>query len=251
MSTAKNAGTVLGNAGAGAAAGASVGGPWGAVIGGGVGLLAGVFQAWSNTEDERKRQKIIEDAAKQLNMSQQNLEQMFRQYYAENHAVGTQKDVEQYQDLVHNYDPNEFVYDFDEFNYDKDVNDFYAPNKQAIIDKVSDQLQHTAAGAGIGRGTGAANQIATGVAEKNENLYKDALNAYNQDRQFAYQIWNSNIQNQQNRLNQLKNVRDTQISMYGNLANDFQEWNQNKIQQQMDLEQNKANQNLQLTLATI
>jgi uncharacterized protein YlbG (UPF0298 family) len=184
-------------------------------------------------------------------MSQQNLEQMFRQYYAENKAVGTQQDVEQYQDLVHNYDPNEFVYDFDEFNYDKDVNDFYAPNKQAIIDKVSDQLQHTAAGAGIGRGTGAANQIATGVAEKNENLYKDALNAYNQDRQFAYQIWNSNIQNQQNRLNQLKNVRDTQISMYGNLANDFQEWNQNKIQQQMDLEQNKANQNLQLTLATI
>jgi uncharacterized protein YlbG (UPF0298 family) len=82
-------------------------------------------------------------------------------------------------------------------------------------------------------------------------LYKDALNAYNLDRQFAYQIWNSNIQNQQNRLNQLKNVRDTQISMYGNLANDFQEWNQNKIQQQMDLEQNKANQNLQLTLATI
>ena len=49
----------------------------------------------------------------------------------------------------------------------------------------------------------------------------------------------------------IKNVRDTQISMYGNLANDFQEWNQNKIQQQMDLEQNKANQNLQLTLATI
>lgn len=251
MSTAKNAGTVLTNAGAGAAAGASVGGPWGALIGGGVGLLAGVFQAWSNTEDERKRQEILENASRQLQISQKNLEQMFNQYYAEHNSVGTQEDVEKYHNLVDNYDPNEFVYDFDEFNYDKDVNDFYAPNKQAIIDKVTDQLQHTAAGAGIGRGTGAANQIATGVAEKNENLYKDALNAYNQDRQFAYQIWNSNIQNQQNRLNQLKNVRDTQISMYGNLANDFQEWNQNKIQQQMDLEQNKANQQLQLSLASI
>ena len=251
MSTAKNASTVLTNAGAGAAAGASVGGPWGALIGGGVGLLAGVFQAWSNTEDERKRQEILENASKQLHISQQNLEQMFNQYYKEHNSVGTEADVEQYHNLVDNYDPNEFVYDFDEFNYDKDVDDFYAPNKQAIIDKVSDQLQHTAAGAGIGRGTGAANQIATGVAEKNESLYKDALQAMNQDRQFAYQIWNSNIQNQQNRLNQLKNVRDTQISMYGNLANDFQEWNQNKIQQQMDLEQNKANQELQLSLASI
>lgn len=251
MSTAKNGSTVTTNAGVGALAGASVGGGWGALIGGGVGLLAGIFQSWANTEDEERREQILEQAAKQLNTSQESLDSLFRQYYNEHNAIGTQEDVEQYHNLVDNYDPNEFVYDFDEFNYDKDVDDFYAPNKQAIIDKVSDQLQHTAAGAGIGRGTGAANQIATGVAEKNESLYKDALNAYNQDRQFAYQIWNSNIQNQQNRLNQLKNVRDTQISMYGNLANDFQEWNQNQIQQQMDLEQNKANQNLQLSLASI
>ena len=250
MSTAKNASTVLGSAGAGAAAGAAFG-PWGAVIGGGVGLLAGAFQAWANSDDEKKRQEILENAAKQLNMSQENLDLMFKQYYAENNSVGTQQDVDTYQDLVHNYDPNEFVYDFDEFNYDKDVDDFYAPNKQAIIDKTADQLQHTAAGAGIGRGTGAANQIATGVAEKNESLYKDALNAYNQDRQFAYQIWNSNIQNQQNKLNQLRSAKDAQMAMYGNLANDFQEWNQNKMQQQMDLETQKANQNLQLTLASI
>lgn len=251
MSKANAAGTVLTNAGTGAAAGASVGGPWGAVIGGGVGLLTGVFQAWANEEDERRKQKILEDAAKQLNMSQQNLEALFNQYYKDNQSVGTQQDVEQYQDLVHDYDPNEFVYDFKDFENDYDVNDYYAPNKQAIIDKTSDQLQHTAAGAGIGRGTGAANQIATGVAEKNESLYRDALNAMNQDRQFAYQIWNSNIQNQQNRLNQLKNVRDTQISMYGNLANDFQDWNAQKLQQQMQLEQNKANQNMQLSLASI
>ena len=241
MSTANNVGTVLTNAGTGAAAGATFG-PLGAAIGGGVGLLAGVFNAWANEEDEKRKQKILSDAAQQLNISQQNLETMFNEYYKENNAIGTQQDVDQYQNLIHDYDPNEFVYDFGEFNYDKDVDDFYAPNKQAIIDKTSDQLQHTAAGAGIGRGTGAANQIATGVAEKNESLYRDALNAMNQDR---------NIQNQQNRLNQLKNVRDTQLSMYGNLANDFQDWNANKMQQQMALEQNKANQNMQLALASI
>jgi uncharacterized protein YlbG (UPF0298 family) len=250
MSFANNAGTVLSNAGAGAGAGAALG-PIGAAAGAGIGIIAGAFQAWANSEDEKRRQKILEEASKQLHISQDNLESMFNQYYKDNNSIGNQGDVEQYRNLVEDYDPNEFVYDFDEFNYDKGVDDFYAPNKQAIIDKTSDQLQHTAAGAGIGRGTGAANQIATGVAEKNESLYRDALDAMNKDRQFAYQIWNSNIQNQQNRLNQLKNVRDTQISMYGNLADDFQEWNQNKLQQQMALEQNKANQNLQLTLASI
>jgi uncharacterized protein YlbG (UPF0298 family) len=250
MSFANNAGTVLSNAGAGAGAGAALG-PIGAAAGAGIGIIAGAFQAWANSEDEKRRQKILEEASKQLHISQDNLESMFNQYYKDNNSIGNQEDVEQYRNLVEDYDPNEFVYDFDEFNYDKGVDDFYAPNKQAIIDKTSDQLQHTAAGAGIGRGTGAANQIATGVAEKNESLYRDALDAMNKDRQFAYQIWNSNIQNQQNRLNQLKNVRDTQISMYGNLADDFQEWNQNKLQQQMALEQNKANQNLQLSLASI
>lgn len=250
MSFANNAGTVLSNAGAGAGAGAALG-PIGAAAGAGIGIIAGAFQAWANSEDEKRRQRILEEASKQLHISQDNLESMFNQYYKDNNSIGNQGDVEQYRNLVEDYDPNEFVYDFDEFNYDKGVDDFYAPNKQAIIDKTSDQLQHTAAGAGIGRGTGAANQIATGVAEKNESLYRDALDAMNKDRQFAYQIWNSNIQNQQNRLNQLKNVRDTQISMYGNLADDFQEWNQNKLQQQMALEQNKANQNLQLSLASI
>lgn len=251
MSTASNISTTLSNGGYGAAVGASVGGPLGAVIGGGAGLLIGAFNAWANEEDEKRKQEILENASKELNVSQQNLQRMFNDYYKENQSVGTQQDVEEYQNIVHNYDPNEFVYDFKDFENNYDVNDYYAPNKDAIIQKTADQLQHTAAGAGIGRGTGAANQIATGVAEKNESLYRDALNAMNQDRQFAYQIWNSNIQNQQNRLNQLKNVKDTQIAMYGNLANDFQDWNNNKMQQQMALEQQKANQNLQLTLASI
>lgn len=250
MSNASNASTVLGSAGTGAAAGASFG-PWGAAIGAGAGLIVGAFQAWEAAEDERKRQEILEKAAQELNTSTAALQSLFETYYDQNKSVGREEDIDTYRDLVDNYDPNEFVYDFKDFENDYDVDDYYAPNRQAIIDKTSDQLQHTAAGAGIGRGTGAANQIATGVADKNEQLYKDALQAMNQDRQFAYQLWNSNIQNQQNRLNQLKNVRDTQLSMYGGLANDFQTWQQNKMQQQMDLERQAAQNKINLTLASI
>lgn len=251
------ASNVITMAGAGAATGAAVGGPWGALAGGAVGLAAGLFAEYEAAESEKKKQEILDKAAAQLNTSALELKNRADKYYAENDSIGTKADVQTYKDLVAGYDPDEFVYDFDEFSFknedgsDKTANDYYAANKDAIIQKTSDALQSTAAGAGIGRGTGAANQIATGVANKNEELYKDALNAFNSDRNFAYNLWQSNITNSQNRLNQLKNATDTQISMYGNLATDYQNWQQAKQQTYMDLEKDKANQQLTLTLASI
>lgn len=242
---------VLVSTGSGAAAGAAVGGPWGALAGGAIGLAAGLFGEYEAAESEKKKQEILDKAAAQLGTSSANLKAMADKYYAENESIGSAQDVQTYKNLVSNYDPNEFVYDYEDFDNNYDVNDYYAANKDAIIQKTSDALGATAAGAGIGRGTGAANQIATGVANKNEELYKDALTAMNQDRQFAYNLWNSQIQNGQNRLNQLKSATDTQIGMYGTLAQDYQNWNQQKAQTYMDLEKEKANQNLQLTLASI
>lgn len=242
---------VITSTAAGAGAGFAVGGPWAAVAGGAVGLAAGLFGEYEAAENERKKQEILEKASKQLNVSMDQLKTAADNYYKENSAIGTAADKAKYQQMVADYDPNEFVYDYKDFDNNYNVDDYYAANRQAIIDKTSDALQSTAAGAGIGRGTGAANQIATGVANKNEELYKDALQAMNQDRQFAYNLWNAQIQNGQNRLNQLRSATDAQIGMYGTLAQDFQNWNQQKAQTYMDLERDKANQQLQLTLASI
>lgn len=104
---------------------------------------------------------------------------------------------------------------------------------------------------GIGRGTGAANMIATNVANKNEELYRDALNAMNQDRQFAYNLWNSKANMGMQRLNQLKSAKDTQLSLYGNLAEDYQNFQQSKLQTMMDLDKQKMSNDLTLTLASI
>ena len=73
----------------------------------------------------------------------------------------------------------------------------------------------------------------------------------NQDRQFAYNLWNAKIQQGQNRLSQLKSAKDTQLQLYGGLAEDFQKWNQSKLQQQIDLDQQRLNNQLSLTLASI
>ena len=244
------AANVMGSMGAGAAAGASFG-PYGAIIGGAAGLLGGIFSEYENAKNERERREAIEKVAQQFNMDMADAEQMLQNYYKDNKAIGTQQDIQTYRDLVDNYDPNEFVYDYKDFDYDKSVDDFYGPNRQAIIDKTADAVQSRAAGAGIGRGTGGANMIAAAVADKNEDLYRDAQNALNQDRQFAYNVWNAQIQQGQNRLNQLQNAVNTQIGMYGNLAQDYQDWQSNMMQQQLDLQQNKAANKMNLALASI
>lgn len=245
------ASNVIANTGTGAAAGASVGGPWGAVIGGGVGLLTGLFGEYENAKSERERQRAIQRAADKMNVDYSVMQNMINEYYKNNQSIGTQQDVAAYRNLVDTYNPQDYVYNYEDFDNDYDVENYYAPNRQAIIDKTTDQLQHTAAGAGIGRGTGAANQIATGVAEKSESLYRDALNAMNQDRQFAYNLWNSKIQNAQNRLNALNQNTQTQLNMYGNLAEDYQNYNQQQMQTQLDLAAQKANNNMNIALASI
>lgn len=242
---------VITSTAAGAGAGAAVGGPWGALAGGAIGLAAGLFGEYEAAQSEEEKRKVLEKASQQLNTSIANLQTKLDEYYRQNESIGTAEDKLKYQELAHGFDPNEFVYDYEDFDDNYDVNDYYAANRQAIIDKTSDQLQATAAGAGIGRGTGAANQIATGVANKNEELYRDALQAMNQDRQFAYNLWNSQIQLGQNRLNQLRSAKEAQLSLYGNLAQDYQQWNQEKAQAYMDLEKEKMNNQLELTLSSI
>lgn len=242
--------SALTGAGTGAAAGAAFG-PWGAVAGGAIGLAAGLFSAYEEAQDEKERRRILEQASQQLNASTEELQSLVNQWYKDNPSIGSQQDVESYRNLVDTYDPNEFVYNYEDFDDKYNVDDYYSPNREALIEKTGDAVQARAAGAGIGRGTGAANQIATAVADKNEDLYKDALEAMNQDRQFAYNLWNAKIQQGQNRLNQLKNAKDTQLSLYGGLAEDFQNWNKSKLQQQIDLDQQKMNNQLSLTLASI
>ena len=234
----------------------------GALAGGAVGLAAGLFSAYEQAQDEKERKRILEQAAQQLNTSTAELKAAVNQWYKDNPSMGSKSDISDYQALIHGgtlsngtvsegYDPYEFVYDAEDFDNNYNVDDYYAPNREALIEKTADAVQAKAAGAGIGRGTGAANQIATSVADKNEQLYKDALAAMNQDRQFAYNLWNAKIQQGQNRLNQLKNAKDTQLSLYGGLAEDFQNWNKSKLQSMIDLDQQKMNNDLSLTLASI
>lgn len=232
--------------GQGAAVG-SAAGPWGALIGGAAGGLAGLFAAYEEAESAKEKQNILNRAKQDFNLSQAEIEGLLDEYYSNpDNFLGTREDVDAYKQAVAEYDPNAFVYDFDEFNYGKSVDDFVNPYYDKIIGDTEKRISHSAAGAGVGRGTGAANAIAEGVAQKEDELYNTALNAYNQDRSQTYTEWAGNIDKMQQRLNQLRAATDTKMNNLGTMAQDYTNRMQSQFSDQIAAKQGRSQGNLQL-----
>lgn len=238
----------------GAAAG-SVAGPWGALIGGiagGVaGTIGGIFKAWANSNSEKEKQELINRAAKEYNASADQVEAMFRSYYATNPSLGTQTDVETYQNMVRNYDPTQYAYKPTEFEYDKTVDDFIDPYADKVMDAAAKKVSASAAGAGLGRGTGAANAIAQKEAEVYGGIYDKAQAAYQADRSQSYNEFQGYIQNMQNYLNSINANTQFQIQKTGNLAADYQDMQRQQVEDYAQLASDRAKANLQLQLAKV
>lgn len=143
------------------------------------------------------------------------------QYYNDRGSMGSSSDVDAYKNLIAGYSPDSYVYTPGQFEYDKTAEQFMNPYRDQIIQDTAEQLQHTAAGSGLGWGTGAAYSIAKEVAEKNRELYNDAYDRYTDDRNFEYSKYNDYIQNMQNALAQKRAAMDSKIALTGNLANDY------------------------------
>lgn len=144
-------------------------------------------------------------------------------YYAKRGSMGNAQDVRNYADAMRGYNAGDYVYDIDSkpFNYDKTIESFLNPYRDQIIGDMTQQVQHTAAGAGLGRGSGAAQSIAQAVADKDEELYNQAYDRYTDDRNFMYNKYADYIRNKQAQLDTLRAATESKIAMQGNLANDY------------------------------
>jgi hypothetical protein len=184
--------------------------------------------------------------------SNQYYDQMYRDigdYYDKRGSLGTANDAKDYKAAIGAYDPNDYVLNMEDaknqFGYNKTADSFLNPYYDQIIGDTAATVQHTAAGAGLGRGSGAAQAIADAVVKKNEELYNDAYNRFTDDRQFEYNKYADYIANKQRQLSELRAATDTKLSMQGNLANDYYS--------AMDAKQSdllKAQQDRQGTMAT-
>lgn len=218
-------------------------------IAGAAGQLGGAaIQGYYADKASEREADARKQAASQLRAQGQITEGQYNElinqinnYYNTRGSLGTQSGVNAYKQAIANYNPEDYAADVGEFNYGKTVEDFTNPYYAQIIGQTRDQLQHTAAGAGLGRGTGAALNIAEGVASKSDELYNTAMNQYNQDRQFEYQKYADAIQNNQNRLNALRTANEYKLGLQGNLAQDYYNTKDSRMSDVLQAQQDRMN----------
>lgn len=194
----------------------------------GASLLGAGIQSYSQSKAAEAERDARESAAKDLLQRGQITDNEYRQiinsidsYYANRQGIGSAGDINKYRQAIADYNPEDYAADVGEFNFDKTKEDYLNPYYSRIIGDTANTIQHSAAGAGLGRGTGAALNIAKGTAEKSDELYRTAMSDYQNDRNFAYQQFTDAIKNNQARLNALRSGQEYKMGLQGNLAQDY------------------------------
>ena len=221
---------------------------WPVVAAMAAGTIANLYSNHQQTEaqkeaDENERQARLQAQAQlraQGRITQSQYEDTIKDindYYDSRIGLGTKEDVNKFKSSIDGYNPEDYVYDFGDFKYDKTKEDFLNPYYNQIISDVAQKAQGSAAGAGMGRSTFAAQNIARAVAQKEDELYKTALNEYNTDRSQAYKEYAEAITRNQERLNALRAGDQYKIGLEGDLAKDYID-----VQDQRQSDLMKANQ---------
>lgn len=196
----------------------------------GASLLGSSIQSHSQSKAAEAERDSRKKAANKLLAQGQLTDNEYRQvinsidsYYANRKGIGSVGDINAYRQSIADYNPEDYVADVGDFNdvYSKTKEDFINPYYSRIIGDTANTIQHSAAGAGLGRGTGAALNIAKGTAEKSDELYRTAMMDYQDDRDFAYQQFTDAIKNNQARLNALRSGQEYKMELQGNLAQDY------------------------------
>lgn len=221
---------------------------WPVVAAMAAGTIANLYSNHQQTEaqkeaDENERQARLQAQAQlraQGRITQSQYEDTIKDindYYDSRIGLGTKEDVNKFKSSIDGYNPEDYVYDFGDFKYDKTKEDFLNPYYNQIISDVAQKAQGSAAGAGMGRSTFAAQNIARAVAQKEDELYKTALNEYNTDRSQAYKEYAEAITRNQERLNALREGEQYKMGLEGDLARDYID-----VQDQRQSDLMKANQ---------
>lgn len=219
-----------------------------AAIGAGASLAGSAISAYSNYKSQEAQMKARKEAADQLRQQGQMTDNEYARviadinnYYNTRGSLGTQNDVNEYRQAIANYNPNDYAAVDPGFNWSGSKEDYLNPYYSKIIGDTANSIQHTAAGAGLGRGTGAALNIAKGVAEKSDDLYRTAMSDYQNERNFQYQKYQDAIRNNQNYLNALREGNEYKIGLQGNLASDYYNTQDSRMSDMLKAQQDKLN----------
>lgn len=217
-------------------------------IGAAASLAGSAISAYSNSKSQEAQMRAREEAANKLRAQGQITDAEYnalvneiKQYYNNRGSLGNQNDVNEYRQAIAGYNPEDYAASDPGFGWSGTKEDYLNPYYGKIIGDTANTIQHTAAGAGLGRGTGAALNIAKGVAEKSDDLYRTAMQDYQNERDFQYKKYQDAIRNNQNYLNALREGNEYKLGLQGNLASDYYNTQDSRMSDILKAQQDKMN----------
>jgi len=264
--------------GASAAAAASGGNPYATAAGGIFGMLSGWFQSAAEEEDMQRRIEILQQAADDLEIDYNNIEALYNEFaknytpggwtYDENGNKVSSADIamQEAAKKINSWDQNAAnrfkeagILDANgkinasamKFNLgenEDEVMDFVNPYMGNVIDASNAKVQHSAAGAGLGRSTGAAKAIAENTAKEYNDLYNTGLNAFQQNRGQAYSEWSGYLDNINKTLDTILKADQYGIGQQKDLGDEFLQFQSDLVDSQAGIKRDQAQGKAQFAL---
>lgn len=192
------------------------------LAGGAVDLGLGLYdRLYGDPKKREQNKKQIEKIKGNVESDYDKMVELLEGYREGQDRLVTPEMKKKYREMLSEYDPNAYIYDFNKFQFTDEEGkpltreDFIAENKDAMLADIETALSHSAAGAGLGRGSGAAGAIAQGVADKSLELQRLANQEYQQERTNAYNEWSDYIDKMQAKMGLQEAGYRQQMGMIG------------------------------------
>lgn len=218
----------------------------GGFVNGAVNFINAQQQRDLEREMQRQKQNAVRGALAQSNTEYQRMMDLLNDYNANRISLADDNMVQQYKDLISNYQPE--VYDFDKFSYDKSVDDFMNPMADKIANLAGLETQASQAGQGAAGGTGAMAGMGYSRWKAAEDLYKDAQAQMNADRSQAYNEYSDYITNMQNKLNTISQGQLNKASLLGGAITNEQQQQSDYMADLLGIMGDKASTNVNATI---
>lgn len=224
----------------------------GELIAGGLGALTDLYTSEKEREYKREQDAKRRQALSEANSyAQQQYDQMLglmNQYDQDRMKYADNSTNKQFMDLVNNYNPKDYVYNFKPFEYTKTVDNFVDPNANKIAEMAGLSTQGDATMAGNAGGTGALANMGYSRWQAASDLFKQAQDQQLRDRSQAYQEYSDYIGNMQNKLNTLSTQQMNKINLLGGNIDKEQQLKSDYLSDLLGVMGDKAQTNVNTTL---
>ena len=193
---------------------------------------------------QKRKERTINNALAQSNVSYDQMMDKLNSYNNNRISLADEATVQQYKDLLNSYNPEDYAYDFDKFSYDKTVDDFMNPEAEKIAELAGLKTQAQMAGQGAAKGTGALAGMGYSRWEAARDLYKDAQQQMNQDRNQAYQEYGDYITRMQNKLNTINQSTMNKMNVLGGAVQNEQQAQGDYMSDLLSIMGDKASTNI-------